>query len=128
MNHRRPTLQRFSTPISIGRAAVPPTNGAANPYGPAQDAHCRVWRRYDWFACLGRRKETHKKKEKHGALALGGCHLVITHNNQPIVGRSSRGDVGEKARVGQSIWEGVVPSLGATIGTTKIYVQTKSHR
>ena len=40
------------------------------------------------------------KKEKHGASAFGGRHLVATHNNQPIVGGSSRVDVGEKARGG----------------------------
>jgi len=52
------------------------------------------------FPVWGAQKRTINKKEKHGALALGGRHLVATHNNQPIVGRSRRGDVGEKARGG----------------------------
>ena len=49
MIRRRPTLQRLCPPISMGSAAVPPTNGAANPYGPAQGARGWVW----WRACLG---------------------------------------------------------------------------
>ena len=68
----------------------------------------------------GAEKRHIKKREKHGASALGGRHLVATHNNQPIVGISGRGDVGEKARGCQSVWEGVVPSFGVKIGTTKI--------
>ena len=48
----------------MGRATVPPTNGAADPYGPAQGSHGWVWRRDGWFTCLGRRKETHKKKRE----------------------------------------------------------------
>ena len=48
----------------------------------------------------GAEKRHIKKKEKHGASALGGRHLVATHNKQPIVGRSRRGDVGEKASGG----------------------------
>ena len=61
---RRPTLQRLCPPISMGRAAVPPTNGAANPYGPAQGPCGMIWRRNGWFACLGYRKETHQKTER----------------------------------------------------------------
>jgi hypothetical protein len=84
----------------MGRAAVPPTNGAADPYGPAQGARGWVWPRGNWFACLGRQKETHKKIENHGALDLGGRHLVATHNNQPIVGGRGTEYVGEKVRGG----------------------------
>jgi hypothetical protein len=60
---RRPTLQRLCPPISMGRAAVPPINDAADPYGPLQGAHGWVWRCDGWFACLGRQKETHRKTE-----------------------------------------------------------------
>ena len=67
------------------------------PVGAPLAAFCGCINR---FACLGRQKETIKKIEKHGALDLGGRHLVATHNNQPIVSRSGRGDVGEKARWG----------------------------
>jgi hypothetical protein len=56
MIRRRPTLQRLCPPISMGSTVVPPTNGAADPYGPAQGACGWVWRRDGWFACLGRRK------------------------------------------------------------------------
>jgi len=55
-----PSSQRLCPPISMGRAAVPPTNGKADPYGLAQGAHGWVWRRNGWFACFGRRKETHR--------------------------------------------------------------------
>ena len=48
----------------------------------------------------GAEKRRIKKREKHGALAVGGHHLLATHNNQPIVIGSGRGDVGEKARGG----------------------------
>ncbi len=112
MIRQRPILLRLCPPISMSRAAVPPTNCAAGPYGPAQGVYGWVWR---WFACLGRQKETHKKIENHGALDLGGRHLMATHNNQPIVGGGGRGDVGEKAIGGKSVWEGVVPLVGATI-------------
>ncbi len=46
----------------------------------------------------GQNETTLKNGEEHGASALGGRHLAAIHNNQPIVGRSSRGDVGEEAR------------------------------
>jgi hypothetical protein len=48
----------------------------------------------------GAKKRRIKKIESHGALDLGGRHLVATYNNQPIVGGRGRGDVGEKARGG----------------------------
>ncbi len=35
-----------------------------------------------------------------GASALGGHHLAATHNNQPLVGGSGRGYVGEEAHGG----------------------------
>ncbi len=55
-----------------------------------------------WMVRLfrGRNKTTSKNREEHGALALGGRHLAATHNNQPIVGGSGRGDDGEEARGG----------------------------
>ena len=69
----------------------------------------------------GAEKRLIKKIENHGALDLGGRHLVATHNNQPIVGGSGREDVGEKARRGWSVWKGdVVLLFGATIRTTEI--------
>ena len=51
---------------------------------------------------------------------------MATHINQPKVGGSSRGDVGGKACRGKSIWEGAVPSIGASIGTTKIQINKLS--
>ncbi len=48
----------------------------------------------------GAKKRRIKKIENHGALYLGGRHLVATHNNQPIVSGSGRGGFGEKARGG----------------------------
>ena len=43
-------------PISMGRAAVPPANGAMANHGPAQGVRGWVWRRNVWFACLGNQK------------------------------------------------------------------------
>jgi hypothetical protein len=63
--HRLPTLQRLCPPISMSRAAVPPTNGTADPYGPVQGTRGWVRQRNGWFTCLGRWQETHQKKEKN---------------------------------------------------------------
>jgi hypothetical protein len=83
-------------------AATAPALGSAAPYGPTQGARGRVWRRDGWMVRLfwGRNETTSKNREEHGALALGGHHLAATHNNQPIVGGGSRGNVGEEARGG----------------------------
>jgi hypothetical protein len=45
-----------------------------------------------------------------GALTLGGCWLAKKSNNQPIVGRINIRDDGEGARLGRSVWGGVVSS------------------
>ena len=47
---RSPTLQRLCPPISMKRAAMRPTNGATDPYGPVQGAPGWVWWRNGWFA------------------------------------------------------------------------------
>jgi hypothetical protein len=71
-------------------------------YGPTQGARGGVWRRDGWMVRLfrGQNKTASENREEHDALALGGHHLAATHNNQPIVGKSGRGDVGEEARGG----------------------------
>ncbi len=48
----------------------------------------------------GQNETTSKNREEHSALALGGRLLAAKHNNQPIVGGSGRGDVGEEVRGG----------------------------
>ena len=45
-----------------------------------------------------------KNRVMDGALALGGHHLVATHNNQLEVGGHSGSDVGEAAHLDQSVW------------------------
>ena len=75
-------------PISMGRAAVPPTNGVADPYGPVQGARGWVWRRDSWFACMGCQKVTHQKQRDGQVLALGGHQSMTITNNQQIVGGS----------------------------------------
>ena len=77
----------------MGRAAVPPTNGAAAPYGAVQGTRGWVWWRNGWFAYLCRQKEMHQKKRETWCVTLSDRHLVATHNNQPIVGGSNSGDV-----------------------------------
>jgi hypothetical protein len=88
--------------ISMAIAATAPALGSAAPYDPTQGARGRVRWHDGWMVCLfrGQNETTSKNREEHGASALGGCHLAATHNNQPIVGRSGRGDVGEEARWG----------------------------
>jgi len=88
--------------ISMAKAATAPALCSAAPYGPTQGARGRVLRHDGWMVRLfrGRNETTSKNREEHGASALGGCHLEATHNNQPIVGGSGRGDVGEEARRG----------------------------
>jgi hypothetical protein len=83
-------------------AATAPALGSAAPYGPMQGARGRVLRRDGWMVCLfwGQNETTSKIREEHGASALGGRHLAATYNNQPIVGGSGRGDVGEEAHGG----------------------------
>ncbi len=46
---------------------------------------------------------TSKNRERDGALALRGCHLVVQHNNQSMVGGSNGRDDGEDAQPGWSI-------------------------
>jgi hypothetical protein len=88
--------------ISMETAATAPALGSATPYGPTQGARGWILRRNGWMVRLfwGGNETTSKNREKHGASALGGRHLAATHNNQPIVGGSSRGDVGEEVRGG----------------------------
>ena len=50
-----------------------------------------------------------------------------SHNNQPIVGGSGRGDVWLEARGWESMWGDTVPSFGATVQMMKTYVY-KIHR
>jgi hypothetical protein len=53
-------------------------------------------------------KDASENREGDGSLALGGSHLVVRRNNQPIVGGSNRMYDGEDARLGWSVWgEGV---------------------
>jgi hypothetical protein len=52
-------------------------------------------------------------------LALGGRHLVVRHNNQPIAGGSNGKDDGEDVRPGWSIWRGVFLISGRQIEQQK---------
>ena len=58
-------------------------------------------------------KDASKNREGDRSLALGGRHLVVRHNNQPIVGGSDRRDDGEDARPGWSVWGGCFSYFGA---------------
>ena len=78
-------------------AATTADLGSADPYGLIQGARGWVWRRDGWFACLGGEIRPHQKnRDEHGVLALGGHHLTATHNNQPIVGGSGGGELGDE--------------------------------
>jgi hypothetical protein len=62
-----------------------------------------------------------KNREEGGPLTLDGCHLVVRHNNQPIVGGSNRRDVREEACWAGSAWGDTVQSFGVPNWTTKNY-------
>jgi hypothetical protein len=64
-------------------------------------------------------KNASKNREGDESLALGGHHLVIRCNNQPIVGGSDRRDDGENAGTGWSVWEGCFSNFGAANLTAK---------
>ena len=49
-----------------------------------------------------------------GALDLGGRHLMMAYNNQPIIGGSDNGDVRAEARGRESAWGDTIPSFGAS--------------
>jgi hypothetical protein len=67
------------------------------------------------FACLGRRKETHRKKSKMGgALNFGSRCLMMAYNNQPRIGRSDNEDVRAEAHGRESAWGDTVPAFGAS--------------
>jgi hypothetical protein len=60
--------------------------------------HAGLLQRGETFShCLGGRIEQPKNenRESDGALGLGGRHRMAGHNNQPNVGISGRGDIGE---------------------------------
>jgi hypothetical protein len=44
-----------------------------------------------------------KKREGDGSSALGGCRLVVRHNNQPIVGSRDKRDDEEDAQPGWGV-------------------------
>ncbi len=62
-----------------------------------------------------------KNRERDGSLALGGRHLVIRHNNQPIVGGSNGMDDGEDGWPGWSILGGVILFQGGKSNVEKNY-------
>ena len=60
-----------------------------------------------------------KNRERGGALALGGCRLIMANNNRPKVGSSGRLDVISE-RVGvRSAGGCTVQLFGAANGMTK---------
>jgi hypothetical protein len=74
-----------------------------------------------WLVRLsgGRNETTSKNREKHGASALGGHHLIGRHNNQIGVGNRGSRDVGEEAPLGWSVWGDVSASIWVAIRTMK---------
>ncbi len=73
-----------------------------------------------WRPIVGGNKFNAKKiSNSKYTVALGGRHLLATHNNQLGVGGLGRRDVGEEARGGWNVWEGGVQLLQATNSTQK---------
>ena len=116
-------------PISMGRAAVPPANGAAAHHGPVQGASGWVWWRNGLFFLFGSpKRDASKKREKHGVSALSGRWWITITNNQPKDGGSGREDVWVEARGWESVWGDTVPLFGATFHTMKKYIYIIQHR
>ncbi len=90
----------------------------------------RVWSGLEaqWLVCLfgGQNETTSKNREEHGALALGGRHLIGRHNNQIGVGDCGSRDVGEEAPLRWSVWGDVSASIWAAIQTTTTKQKYKS--
>ena len=100
-------------------SAAPPTHGAAAPYGPTQGARDRVWPRHGRFPCWGGKMKTQRKIEREWWFGLKWPKLH-GKTQQPAESQRSRcGVLIEEARLGWSVGGDVVPSFGATIGTTK---------
>ncbi len=57
-------------------------------------------------------EDASKNREGDGSLALGGCRLVVRHNNQLVVGGRDGRDDGEDAQPGLSVWGGCFSYFG----------------
>ncbi len=100
--------------LSMGRAAVLPTHGAAASHNLAQCVRDRVRQHHGWLPCLGSQCKPHQKIERKA----GPC-LMMANNNQPDSGRNGRGDVRAEARWAGSMWGDAITSYGASNGVAK---------
>ncbi len=106
MSHATLPSSGFAPSLSMFRAVAPPNHGAAAPQRHAQIATRRGSARCRWFAHLGRQNKRHQKRERGGALALGGRRFININNNQMEDGVNVKGCAGEEARLGQNVWGG----------------------
>ncbi len=92
MSRAPPYESGFALSLSMGRAAAPPNHGAATPQHHGEAASYRGRACCRWFAFGGGVEVTESKnRERGGALALGGCLLMKTRNNQMEDGFDVRG-------------------------------------
>jgi hypothetical protein len=109
MSRRRPTLQRLWPSLSMGRLLAPPTNGAAASYWSHARLEASVALSPLLVPSFGAPKcNPSKNRERGGALALGGCRLMMANNNQLGVGGCGRRGVGEEVRWAGSAWGDLV--------------------
>jgi hypothetical protein len=115
MSRRRSTLQGLWPSLSMGCLLAPPTNGATASYWSHARLEVPVVLSPLLVPSFGAPKSNpSKNREKGGALALGGCRLMMANNNQLGVGGHGRRGVGEEARWAGSAWGDLVPSFGAS--------------
>jgi hypothetical protein len=70
-------------------------------------------------------EDASNNREGDGSSTLGGCRLVVRHNNQLIVGGSNRMDDGEDVRLGWSVWGGLFSYFGAANWMTQKIIKIK---
>jgi hypothetical protein len=99
----------------LATSAIAPNHGSTAPHKSVAGA-------WQWFGLTAAgslgwtpNEDASKNREGNGSSALGGCCLVVRHNNQPIAGGSDRMDDGEDVRLGLES-QFLVPISGTPIG------------
>ncbi len=92
-----------------------PNHGAAAPHEFTAGAQWQGSRLLRLVPLFGVPKWHRSKNREMGrASPLGDCHLMGRHNNQPKVGGSEGGEVGETARWAITQGLDVIPSFGGS--------------
>jgi hypothetical protein len=105
MSRRCPTLQRLWLSLSMATSSMDPNLGTAAPYRSVDGAMRRVLSRHSSILCLGLQKcNPSTNRETDGVSALGGCHSVILHNNQPKDNVGGGEGTRDEMQPGRNVW------------------------